>query len=236
MKKSSVVIIILVCIFSVFLGIKYLNDSEKYVSVDAIKFKEEYEKLNGEINTNNSKKYPEVKISDDNVIKYSSYEEILEILKTGSGVIYFGFPECPWCRSLVPVLMSAATETEIDVIYYLNIKEDRNLLILDGNKKIKTQKEGSKDYFKLVDALSEILDDYVLTTNDGEEVNTNTKRIYLPLVVFVKEGKIIDYHVDTVATQEDPYKALSDREVEELLMELINKISKTTGIICDEHC
>ena len=80
------------------------------------------------------------------------------------------------------------------------------------------------------------LDDYILTTNDGEEVNTNTKRIYLPLVVFVKDGKIIDYHIDTVATQEDPYKALSDREVEELLMELINKILKTTGSICDEHC
>ena len=236
MKKSSVVIIILVLIFTVFLGIKYLSESEKYLSADAIKFKEEYEKLNGEINTSNSKKYPEVKISEDNVVKYSSYDEVLEILQTGTGIIYLGFPECPWCRNLVPVLMTAANETEIDVVYYLNIKEDRNLLVLDDNKKIKTQKEGSKNYFKLVDALSEILDDYVLTTNSGEEVNTKTKRIYLPLVIFVKEGKIIDYHLDTVESQENPYEPLSDRELEELLLTLINKISKTTGIICDEHC
>ena len=88
----------------------------------------------------------------------------------------------------------------------------------------------------MVDALSEILDDYVLTTNSGEEVNTKTKRIYLPLVIFVKEGKIIDYHLDTVESQENPYEPLSDRELEELLLTLINKISKTTGIICDEHC
>ena len=56
---------------------EYLKDN--FIDVELTK--EEYEKLNGEINTNNSKKYPEVKISDDNVIKYSNYEEILEILK-----------------------------------------------------------------------------------------------------------------------------------------------------------
>ena len=126
MKKSSVVIIILVLIFTVFLGIKYLSESEKYLSADAIKFKEEYEKLNGEINTSNSKKYPEVKISEDNVVKYSSYDEVLEILQTGTGIIYLGFPECQWCRSLVTVLMTAANETEMNVVYYLNIKEDKN--------------------------------------------------------------------------------------------------------------
>ena len=236
MKKSSIIIIAIVIIFSIFIGIKYINEKETEINKDALKFKEEYEILNGKTNKNNNKKYPLVKLSDDNVIKYSSYDEIFEILNSGTGVIYLGFPECPWCRNLVPTLLSAAKETEIETIYYLNIKEDRNLLVLNEKKEIITQNEGSKNYFKLVDILKDVLDDYILTASDGEEVNTKTKRIYLPLVLFVKDGKLIGQHVGTVENQEDPYIALTDRQTEELLVELINLMSKVNGSICDEKC
>ena len=236
MKKSSIIIIAIVIIFSIFIGIKYINEKETEINKDALKFKEEYEILNGKTNKNNNKKYPLVKLSDDNVIKYSSYDEIFEILNSGTGVIYLGFPECPWCRNLVPTLLSAAKETEIETIYYLNIKEDRNLLVSNDKKEIITQNEGSKNYFKLVDILKDVLDDYILTASDGEEVNTKTKRIYLPLVLFVKDGKLIGQHVGTVENQEDPYIALTDRQTEELLVELINLMSKVNGSICDEKC
>jgi len=236
MKNNSIIIIVLVSIFTLFIGYSYFNDNEKTINEDAINFKEEYEKLNDKVNRNNNKKYPTVDISENNVVKYSSYDEVLQVLESGTGVIYLGYPECPWCRNLVPVLLSSAREMEVDTIYYLNIKEDRDLLMLNEKKEIITEKEGSKDYYKLVDALTEILDDYILTTNEGEEVNTGKKRIYVPLVVFVKDGKIVGHHADTVETQTDPYVSLTDKEEEKLLMILINLMGKVNGTLCDEKC
>lgn len=236
MRKSSVIIIAIVTVFVVFLGYKYFSSEESVANPDAVTFKKEYEVLNNRINKSNNKVYPEVNISTNNVIKYSTYDELLEIIKSGTGVIYLGYPECPWCRNLVPTMLMAANEVSLDTIYYLNIKEDRDLMILDENKKVVTKKEGSKNYYELVDALSSILDDYILTTNQGEEVNTGKKRIYVPIIILIKDGKIIGHHVDTVESQKDPYVLLSDVEQEELLLKLINLMSYVSGNVCDERC
>lgn len=236
MRKSSVIIVALATIFAIFIGYNYIQDKEETVSLDAVKFEKEYETLNNRVNKNNNKVYPKVEISSNNVVKYSNYDEIIEIIKSGTGVIYLGYPECPWCRNVVPVLLSASEEVELDTIYYLNIKEDRDLLILDQNKKIITEKEGSKKYFELVEALDSILDEYILTDSKGNEVKTGKKRIYVPIVIFVKDGNIVAHHLDTVETQKDPYIVLTDRQQEELLLKFINYMSLTKGTICDERC
>lgn len=236
MKKGSILIIMLVFLFSIFIGYEYFQDKKATTSQDALNFEKEYEKLNNRVNSNNNKVYPTVDISSDNPIKYSSYDEIFQILESGTGVIYLGFPECPWCRNLVPVLLSAAKEVELDTLYYLNISEDRDLLLLDENKNIITEKEGNKKYFELVSKLDQILDEYILTANDGSEVKTGEKRIYLPLVIFVKNGEIVGYHDGTVESQEDPYVALTDRENEELLLSLIEIMGKASPSVCDDKC
>ena len=236
MKKGSILIIMLVFLFSIFIGYEYFQDKKDATSQDALNFEKEYEKLNNRVNSNNNKVYPTVDISSDNPIKYSSYDEIFQILESGTGVIYLGFPECPWCRNLVPVLLSAAKEVELDTLYYLNISEDRDLLLLDENKNIITEKEGNKKYFELVSKLDQILDEYILTANDGSEVKTGEKRIYLPLVIFVKNGEIVGYHDGTVESQEDPYVTLTDRENEELLLSLIELMGKVSPSVCDDKC
>lgn len=236
MKKGSMIVIIIVFLFSIFMGYRYFEDKKETTSKDAVTFKKEYEALNNRVNPNNNKLYPEVSISNDNPVKYSSYDEIFEVLKSGTGVIYFGFPECPWCRNLVPVMLSAAKEVEIDTIYYLNIKDDRDVLMLNENGDIITEKEGNKKYFELVEKLDSILDDYILTDNDGKSVSAGEKRIYTPLLIFVKNGKIIAHHTDTVDSQTNPYVALNDRQSEELLLKLINYMSKISASVCDESC
>ena len=236
MKKGSMIIIIIVFLFSIFMGYRYFEDKKETTSKDAVTFKKEYEALNNRVNPNNNKLYPKISISNDNPIKYSSYDEIFEVLKSGTGVIYFGFPECPWARNLVPVMLSAAKEVEIDTIYYLNIKDDRDVLMLNENGDIVTEKEGNKKYFELVEKLDSILDDYILTDNDGKSVSTGKKRIYTPLLIFVKNGKIIAHHTYTVDSQTDPYVVLNDRQSEELLLKLINYMSKISASVCDESC
>ena len=84
----------------------------------ASRFKLEYESLNGQ-KTDDGREYMEVNINNDNKIVYADYKTIFDVLD-GTGVIYFGFPECPWCRNAVPILLEAAEESGIKQIYYLN--------------------------------------------------------------------------------------------------------------------
>ena len=77
----------------------------------ASRFKLEYESLNGQ-KTDDGREYMEVNINNDNKIVYADYKTIFDVLD-GTGVIYFGFPECPWCRNAVPVLLEAAEESSI---------------------------------------------------------------------------------------------------------------------------
>ena len=228
MKK---VIYIFIVVFLIFVSTGCFEKK----NTDALKFKEEYESLNGEKNQQ-GKIYPKVDISKDNPIKYSSIEKIVKIIEKGTGVIYFGFPKCPWCRSAVPALLNAAVESGIDTIYYLNVTDVRDSKVVDANGKIVTEKEGSKEYPKLLKALDKYLDEYVVEDANGKKYKTGEKRIYVPLVVFVRNGKVIGTHLDTVKSQKDPYKGLTEEQIEELSLIYYKYMNKMLGDSCDENC
>lgn len=173
----------------------------------ATRFKLEYEALNGQ-KAENGSTYMDVNISNDNKIVYADYDQIFDVLD-GTGVIYFGFPECPWCRNAAPVLLEAAEETAIEQIYYLNNNDDRDIKILKDGKVI-TEKEGTFNYNKLLEKLGDKAAVY-----EGLE-DESIKRLYYPTVVFVKEGQIVDYIEGTVESQKDPYKPLTEEQRQEL--------------------
>lgn len=199
------------------------------------KFKEEYESLNDK-KASNDKTYFKLEIPEDNPIKYSNAEEIVNIIENGSGVIYFGYPECPWCRSAVPALLTAAKEANIETIYYMNLKEERDVKTVDQDGNIITEKEASDDYKKILKALDQYLDDYTIEDVKGNKINTNTKRIYVPLVVFVKDGQVVGIHADTVESQTDPYQGLNEKQEEELTLIYLKFMNKIEENYCDENC
>ena len=45
---------------------------------------------------------------------------IVKILEHGTGVVYLGFPECPWCQAYVPMLNEVADIEGLEKIYYFN--------------------------------------------------------------------------------------------------------------------
>ena len=58
----------------------------------------------------------------DNPIKYAKPKDIINIFKSnGEAIVYFGNPECLYCRSAVPVLIDAANKNKVEVLYYLDI-------------------------------------------------------------------------------------------------------------------
>lgn len=220
MKK---ILILIIPLFLIFCGCTKVSDGEK--------FKNEYESLNEkEVGDN---KYLSMNIDENNIISYASIEEIIDIIKNGTGVIYLGFPECPWCRNAVPNLLDAADSTSLDKIYYLNMKEVRDILSLDDEGKVVTESNGDSKYKELLTALDSILDEYVLTDKMGNSVDTGEKRIYVPMVLFIKNGEVVFYHNDTVESQTDPYIPLTEDEKNELVSIYKNGISK---VIDSNYC
>ena len=59
-------------------------------------------------------------LSKDNIYTYRKYEEIEKILEHGTGLVYLGFPECPWCQRYVVYLNEVAKEQGLEKIYYYN--------------------------------------------------------------------------------------------------------------------
>lgn len=181
MKKKILIIIavILLTVMTLFLLV---------LKLDNLKFKLSYEYINY-IEYSNGKKI-KVNIPLNNNIKYLNEEELLNILKSGTGIVYFGYNSCPWCRNAIPILIEAVNNHNIDTIYYADIHK-LNI------SKIRTE-------------LYSLIDDYLEVDNDDKKV------LAVPDVYFLKNGKIIGEHRGTVEGYNNPYNGMNNSQKEEL--------------------
>ena len=153
--------------------------------------------------------YPSVNM--ENIYYYASYEEIVEVLTKGSGIVFFGFPACPYCQVYAPVLDEVARDRSVEKIYYFNIKDIR-------------EKE-TDEYKRLV----EILDKYLETDDKGN------KRIYVPDSYFVKNGKIVGHNNSMSTLHSVNAKEYFTEDVrKQLKNQLIELIEKVYEPICDD--
>ena len=109
--------------------------------------------------------YP--RVAANNRFVYASDKEILDIFDSVSGVVFLGFPQCPWCQHLSEYVDRAARAEGVDKVYYLNIRDARA--------------NNSEVYQKLVKKLEPYLD----------KDDNGKPRIFVPDVSIVKDGKII---------------------------------------------
>ncbi len=233
MKKFMVKLFLLVVIAvvsSIVIYNKYgKNNINNEYTEDEIKFKEEYEALNDKEDSR-GRKYLEVSIDDDNGMVYASFDELYELLTKGTGVVYFGYPECPWCRTAVPMLIQAASNTGLEEIYYFNAKDIRDVKSLDEDGNIVTEKEGTEEYYKLLEVLGDHFWAY-------EGLNDESiKRLYFPTVVFVLEGEVVGIHIDTIESQKDARVPLTEEQKSELVNIYTGHINKVLSDVCDERC
>ncbi len=130
-----------------------------------------FKNKNMEDNVRFAKEYGSV--SEDNVFVYKDIDEIIKIMEHGTGVVYLGFPDCPWCRAYVKYLNEVALDVGIDEIYYYNILEDRA--------------NNTEKYQKIVS----ILGDNLQYDKEGNY------RIFVPNVSFHIDGEIIGNDYET---------------------------------------
>ena len=137
------------CILKVSQSSKEYEQSTTALS-DAAKFKQHYSQA-----------------ADDNRFVYVSPSEIKQIFEHGSGLVFLGFKECPWCQKLAPMIDEAAKAEGLTKVYYMDIRQAR------ANNDVTYQ------------MLVEKLKDYLAKDGDGNP------RIFVPDVTALHDGKIV---------------------------------------------
>ena len=197
MKNKKILLsIVSVLLVTLITGCSLFNDNKSIEKTDAEKFSEEY-----------------TEVGKNNLYVYRDVDQIINILEKGTGIVYLGFPECPWCQTYSKYLNEVALDLGIEKIYYYNIREDRN--------------NNTEDYQKIVS----ILKDYLQNDEEGN------KRIYVPSVIALNKGKIVGFD-DETAWDTKGFKTPSEYwtkdEVKDLKAKLEIMISDTEMNICTE--
>jgi hypothetical protein len=90
----------------------------------------------------------------------------------------------------------------------VDIKDIRDNYIIENNKLVR-DKEGTKEYYRLLKKLKKVLDDYTITDEDGNKVETGEKRIYAPNIVSIIDGKVDSIITGISPLQTDAYMDLT---------------------------
>lgn len=230
MKRFKLIIILLIGI------LLFTGCSNK----DALKFKEDYESINGkEIGEN---KYRDVSIDKDNPFVEVDAEKILDMIeKDETFYVYFGDKKCPWCRSVIEKAIEVSKDYDVNKIYYVSIwDDDFNEILRDKYKindkgKVEKVSDGTDTYNKLLKEFDSLLSDYTLTDNNKKEVKVGEKRIYAPNFIYVSNGKAIKMTDGISDKQKDSYQELSDEilaDEEKLFKEFFNNSTQCSKDGC----
>jgi len=166
----------------------FQKETENFSSNDAEMFASEYNE-----------------VSLDNVFVYKSVAEIVNIMEHGTGVVYLGYPECPWCQAYVKYLNEVAKEVGVEKINYCNTK--------------KVKEDNMEDYQKLIS----LLDGHLQYNSDGEQW------IYVPNVSFHVNGEILfnDYETSKDTHDlKDPKEYWTAEEITDLKARLTTAMKK----------
>lgn len=251
-KKNAIACVIILFIF-LSLGVVYIFTelyTESEIPVVKVnesgKFKEEYESVNNK-ELENGKIVRELSIPTNNPFKYKTAKDIVDAInEKQTFVVYFGFSECPWCRSVIGSMIESAKNNDIKSIYYVDVKDIRDKYELDQNNKAVRVVDGSEDYYQLLYLLDGVLDNYSPLTYKNKKKKTvkveiNEKRIYAPSVVLVKNGVPIALETGIPEDLTDPYMELTNelkcdsKQKFNCLFEKMNEDNETCSLT-DKMC
>ena len=209
-------------------------------SKDAIDFKKDYESLNGVVNKN-GKEHRTITIPKNNPIVISNAKEIIEKIVAGEEFyVYFGSSLCPWCRSSIEKAIEVANNNGIDKVYYVDIwdKEGNEILrdkyTLDDNGNAVKVVEATDEYVTLLTYLDEVLPEYTYAANKngGDKLDVAEKRIYIPLFVYIANGKPIR----STSGLSELQASSRDELTAEILADEEQQFDDFFINVCDESC
>jgi len=216
MNKKIFVGIAVLVILGIAAGAFFLlRGSGLVATIDSIRFKEEYESRNSEMNEDGTHAYTRLSIDKKNSVVYLTFEELVDFIENKTGLLYFGRSGCPWCRLLVPYMLDFAREDKVSVYYY-DIERDRE--------------ENNDNYKKLLSMLGDHLPtDTVTQSEDDPDFDPDLKRVVLPQLFFIKNGAI---KAEAMLYQHDYLKNGEAEKVKQLLRDKYDAIVSSDCGVC----
>ncbi len=207
----------LIIIFTLFINIIVLCGCS---NKNALSFKEDYEKLNNQM-TSTGKVHRAVNIDNNNPFEEVPLSDIVKKMKNkDTFYVYFGSSLCPWCRSTIEKAIEVAKKYNIKKIYYVDVWDDngkelfRDTYKLDNNEIVKVR-DGTSDYYTLLELFNNVLRDYNLTDKDGNDILVGEKRIYAPNYFYIKEGNVVKLTTGKSDKQTDSREELNQEILED---------------------
>ncbi len=125
-------------------------------------------------------------LPNENQFDLMEKDDLKTFIEHGTGILYFSFPECPWCQAYIPMLNEVLENNDVRAYYY-NIHVD---------------KDDDRDFY---DEIAQLLIDHnksddenvVLYGNDGKPL------IYMPLVLFIENGEIKSWNGESNTNDSD---------------------------------
>ena len=130
----------------------------------------------------------------EGVLKKITLSEAKKKIDSGyKGILYFGYESCPYCQEVKPIVEKLEKKTNVP-IFYVNLKDEKDeKTFSDSDKK----------------AIYPYLTDYM-------EESDNEYKLYVPLVVSVKNGKIIEGHLSTVDGHDASISKMTNEQYNEV--------------------
>jgi len=146
------------------------------------------------------------------VFYYGKKEDLKDYISHGTGILFLGFPECPWCQVYLPMAEEVLEDQEMECMYY----------------NIFTEKKNDRAYYddiaSLIISQNDTGNDIVQYDSDGKQV------IYMPLMLFIQEGRIIAFDNET-CTEDSSVISPEDYWTDEKTEALKERLAGYTAII-----
>jgi len=120
-------------------------------------------------------------------------EEALELLEEEfEGIIYFGFPGCPYCQAAIPLMHEASQNAGVDIFYVSRAHDLREGEWLEWDAEMAWWL-----YNNGVPYMRWINEDGELVDVDAEEEEGYRPNINVPQIIHLREGAVVDTHRGT---------------------------------------
>ena len=231
MKNKIIFITIVIITFIVLvLGVYQVYKNKDNIESDSLKFRNEYMELNDRINEKTGLLFKEVTISSNNTIKYINESKTINLLKNGTGIIFFCNALNIDCRISSSIISEIGIDLE-ETIYYLDSTNITPTFEI-SNKKLNKVKNGTKNYYKILSYLEKYLNDFYLTDDEGNIYYASEKVLEVPTIIAVSNGDITNLKVISTNSVDGN---LTNEELNELNRNITSLIknNKANNEVCD---
>ena len=176
--------ILVILIATLFLSFETYKEENKEIAISS-KIEKEYSFL-----------------ENDNKIHYLNSKDFDELYTKGNGIFLLCHYEFKACQDIMRIV----NENEHNTINYYDILNDRDEISMDTNDNIIKIEDGSYIYKKLLKILDDFLPKYSLLLEDKSYKKIDEKRLYMPTLIYLKEGTIIDIIVGDEKSELESFK------------------------------